>query len=169
MAEIKCWFLCRALRVGESGDRIVPEIMTESWPIRCTDVFAFPNDGTTPPRVAIVLAGPLAPSQANTVDNMTRYHVLAAKYTSNIAENGVDAGEPYPGFEPNSPMTTARWDRLKTKMMSIGTPESLLDLWRSNNPNGTPKQFRDSMINHYGASGETGIEPDIRKAERQRP
>jgi len=147
MAQVKAWVLNRVIGDGDaSAWRGEVSDLATSNGIRSEDVLR-----TDPPHagIAITMIGPLTPAQALTVHNLPMYEVLAAQYT-NAEENGEDAGEPYPSWGTDDPFTDPRWVGVRDGLVAMGLDAVVIDTWKTNNPDGTPREFYHALSNYLG-------------------
>lgn len=69
----------------------------------------------------------------------SHYRVLAA-----VLKPGEDPAEAPPwldGVGPDVPFSPARWTQVRNGLVNLGVPAQTVDNWRTNNPDGTPREF----------------------------
>jgi hypothetical protein len=69
----------------------------------------------------------------------SHYRVLAA--TLHPDEDPANAPAWLDGVGPDVPFSPTRWTQIRDGMVFLGVPAEQIDQWRSNNPDGTPREF----------------------------
>ena len=63
-----------------------------------------------------------------------------------LAFETVDGSEPpLEGWGKDDPFTENRWDQLRNGLVTLGADPAVLDTWRGNNPDGTPREFYNAL------------------------
>ena len=126
------------LFVNESGvDRWTGTITQDG--INSSSAYATPTKDTIP-AACITIVQVTAASVLLAIDNAAKHFVL-----------GVDDpdlnGDPLPAglmpYEFDAPIQANRWTELRDAMVVLGVDADLIDKWKSNHPDATPRDFAE--------------------------
>jgi hypothetical protein len=111
--------------------------------VNSASAFATPTVDTIPP-ACIVVVQVTASSVLGVIDAAAKHFVLGI-------ENPDLNGDPLPGpleeFDWDVPFMSSRWTELRNALVALGMDQDLIDTWRGNHPDATPRGFAEAFKN----------------------
>ena len=106
--------------------------------------YATPREGETPDGT-IVLCQTTNSDVIYDIEAHAKHLVLGVEDPDMTGEELPPALKPFGWDEP---FPEPRWQAVRTAMITLGMPEEVLDNWRDDNPDGTPREFGKAYQNY---------------------